>query len=88
MSTESWELQDRSSRFATPLPIAVRPAAQTRAAIGWQSKGDMHALLMQAGVRLDDHIGDFEGLVEIKCPLPLTHADCLAAGRKGAAGAP
>jgi hypothetical protein len=35
---------------------------------------------LQAGVSLDGHVGDFEGLVEIKCPLPLTHADYLTAG--------
>jgi len=33
----------------------------------------------QVGVSLDGHVGDFEGLVEIKCPLALTHADYLGA---------
>lgn len=37
---------------------------------------------LQAGVSLDGHVGDFEGLVEIKCPLALTHADYLTAGGK------
>lgn len=32
---------------------------------------------LQAGVSLDGHVGDFEGLVEIKCPLALTHAEYL-----------
>ena len=37
---------------------------------------------LQAGVSLDGHVGDFERLVEIKCPLALTHVDYLAAGGK------
>jgi hypothetical protein len=37
---------------------------------------------LQAGVSLDGHVGDFEGLVEIKCPLALTHADYMTARGK------
>lgn len=39
---------------------------------------------LQAGVSLDGHVGDYEGLVEIKCPLPLTHAEYLSGSIPGA----
>lgn len=39
---------------------------------------------LQAGVSLDGHVGDFEGLLEIKCPLALTHAGYLSGGVPGA----
>lgn len=35
---------------------------------------------LQAGVSLDGHVGDYIGLLELKCPLAITHADYLAAG--------
>jgi hypothetical protein len=38
---------------------------------------------LQAGVSLDGHVGDYEGLVEIKCPLALTHAEYLSGGVPG-----
>lgn len=38
-----------------------------------------HASLM-AGCSLDGHIGDFEGLVEVKSPIPATHLDYLKTG--------
>jgi len=37
---------------------------------------------LSVGVSLDGHVGDFQGIVEIKCPLALTHVDYLAAGGK------
>ncbi len=33
-----------------------------------------------AGCSLDGHVGDFEGIVEIKCPKPATHWDYLKTG--------
>jgi len=35
---------------------------------------------LQAGVSLDGHIGDYQGILELKCPQAFTHADYLAAG--------
>lgn len=35
---------------------------------------------LQAGVSLDGHVGDYLGLLELKCPTATTHADYLAAG--------
>lgn len=35
---------------------------------------------LQAGVSLDGHVGDFEGLLEIKCPIVMTHFDYLNGG--------
>lgn len=34
-----------------------------------------------AGASLDGHIGDFEGVVEAKCPIPATHLEYLKTGR-------
>lgn len=34
-----------------------------------------------AGCSLDGHIGDFEGIVEFKCPLPATHLSYLRWGK-------
>lgn len=38
-----------------------------------------HNTLM-VGVSLDGHVGDFEGIVELKCPIPATHLDYLRTG--------
>jgi len=35
---------------------------------------------LPVGVSLDGHVGDYQGLLELKCPLALTHADYLTAG--------
>ena len=32
---------------------------------------------LAAGCSLDGHVGDFEGIIEIKCPLPATHLETL-----------
>lgn len=37
---------------------------------------------LQTGVSLDGHVGDFLGLLELKCPQALTHVDYIAAGQK------
>lgn len=34
-----------------------------------------------AGCSLDGHVGDFAGIVEIKCPIPATHLDYLKTGK-------
>ncbi len=39
-----------------------------------------HPTLM-AGCSLDGHVGDFEGIVEIKSPIPATHLDYLKTGQ-------
>lgn len=36
---------------------------------------------LMAGCSLDGHIGDYEGIVEIKCPLPATHLTYLTTGK-------
>lgn len=35
---------------------------------------------LMVGCSLDGHVGDFEGLIEIKCPLPATHLSYLVTG--------
>jgi len=35
---------------------------------------------LMAGASLDGHVGDYEGIVEIKCPLPATHMEYLKTG--------
>jgi len=39
-----------------------------------------HNTLM-VGCSLDSHVGDFEGIVEIKCPIPATHWEYLQTGK-------
>jgi YqaJ-like recombinase protein len=39
----------------------------------------VHPSLM-AGCSLDGHVGDFEGIVEVKCPIAATHLDYLRSG--------
>jgi predicted phage-related endonuclease len=34
-----------------------------------------------AGASLDGHVGDFEGVVEVKCPRPATHLKTIRAGQ-------
>lgn len=36
---------------------------------------------LMAGASLDGHVGSFEGLIEIKAPLPATHLDYLRTGK-------
>jgi hypothetical protein len=36
---------------------------------------------MLAGCSLDGHVGDFEGIVEAKCPLPATHLEYIRSGK-------
>lgn len=36
---------------------------------------------VQAGCSLDGHVGDFEGIIEIKSPIPATHLDYLKTGK-------
>lgn len=38
-----------------------------------------HAALL-AGCSLDGHLGDFDGIVEVKCPIPATHLEYLKTG--------
>lgn len=35
---------------------------------------------LMAGTSLDGHVGDYEGIVEIKCPIPATHLEYLKTG--------
>ncbi len=36
---------------------------------------------LQAGVSLDGYVGDFDGIVEVKSPIPATHLEYLRSGR-------
>jgi hypothetical protein len=36
---------------------------------------------LYAGCSLDGHVGDFEGVVEVKCPMPATHLEYLRSGK-------
>jgi predicted phage-related endonuclease len=46
-----------------------------------QSTGFLAHLDHMAGCSLDGHVGDFEGIVELKCPNTTTHLGYLSAGR-------
>ena len=45
-----------------------------------QSSGYLKHTTLRAGCSLDGHIGDFEGIVEFKCPKSVTHVQYLRAG--------
>jgi len=45
-----------------------------------QSTGFLSADQLMVGCSLDGHVGDFEGLIEIKCPLAATHLEYLKTG--------
>ena len=42
--------------------------------------GFLEAKGLLAGCSLDGHVGDFEGIIEIKCPLAATHLETLKTG--------
>ena len=46
-----------------------------------QTTGFLQHGELMAGCSLDGHVGDFEGLIEAKCPLPATHLDYLTTGK-------
>lgn len=46
-----------------------------------QRTGFLSHNTMMAGASLDGHVGDFEGIVEIKCPIPATHMEYLESGK-------
>jgi YqaJ-like recombinase protein len=43
-----------------------------------QKSGFLQHKTLQAGCSLDGHIGDFSGIIELKCPKMATHLICLA----------
>jgi hypothetical protein len=45
-----------------------------------QSTGFIEHDTLMAGCSLDGHFGDFEGIVEIKCPTPAVHLEYLETG--------
>ena len=45
-----------------------------------QRSGFLQHTELMAGTSLDAHVGDYEGIVEIKCPIPATHLDYLKTG--------
>lgn len=42
-----------------------------------ETTGFLKHVELMAGCSLDAHVGDFEGLVSIKCPIPATHLETL-----------
>lgn len=44
------------------------------------STGFLSSTDYMAGCSLDGHVGQFEGIIEIKCPLPATHLEYLKSG--------
>lgn len=45
-----------------------------------QTTGFLQHTSLMAGCSLDGHVGDFEGIVEVKCPIAATHLDYLRSG--------
>ncbi len=45
-----------------------------------QTTGFLQHPSLMAGCSLDGHVGDFEGIVEVKCPIAATHLEYLRTG--------
>lgn len=43
--------------------------------------GFLSHYILRAGCSLDGHVGDFEGIIEIKSPIPATHLEYLRTGK-------
>jgi hypothetical protein len=61
-------------------PLAIA-AYEARTGQVVRSSGFLAHDTLAVGCSLDGHVGDFDGIVEIKCPLSLTHLDYWHAGR-------
>lgn len=46
-----------------------------------QRSGFLSHVEHMAGCSLDGHVGDYEGIAEIKCPIPATHWDYVRTGK-------
>lgn len=46
-----------------------------------QTVGFLRHDTLMAGASLDGYVGEFEGIVEVKCPIPATHLEYLITGR-------
>jgi hypothetical protein len=46
-----------------------------------RTTGFLRCTDIAAGCSLDGHINDFEGIIEVKCPIPATHLEALRSNR-------
>lgn len=60
-------------------PLAIG-AYEIANAVLVQRSGFLASTIYQAGCSLDGHVGDFEGIVEVKCPKSATHLRYLRGG--------
>ena len=71
----SQAMQDGIDR--EPDAVAIYEALTGRLSV---QTGFLSHISLMAGASLDGHVGDFEGIIEIKCPQPAAHADYLRSG--------
>ena len=68
-------MQDGVDREAEALRLYEQLSGHALRHTGFLRHTDLYA-----GCSLDGHVGDFEGVVEAKCPIPATHWDYLRSG--------
>jgi predicted phage-related endonuclease len=85
--TERLTLQAQESSFSsvhmergTEVEPLARGAYEAASGNLIRTTGFLSNRALMAGCSLDGHVGDFEGIVEIKCPMSTTHADYLRVG--------
>ena len=72
--------QSQAMQHGIDREAEARGAYEAMAGHLLQNTGFVSASDLMVGCSLDGHVGDFEGLIEIKCPLSATHLDYLKTG--------
>jgi predicted phage-related endonuclease len=76
---------DRYVSVAMARAVALEPFAvaayEARTGLVVRTTGFLRHDRLPVGCSLDGHVGDFEGIVEIKCPQSPTHLDYWRTGR-------
>lgn len=73
----SWEMQQGAEREPDARTLYEALTGRIVVQTGFV-RSTVHAWV---GCSLDGHVGDFEGVVEAKCPIPATHFDFLRTGK-------
>jgi predicted phage-related endonuclease len=73
---QSRDMQYGSDTEQEARVVYSEATGQTLKRVGFLSHLDL-----MAGVSLDGYVGDYEGIVEMKCPIPATHLDYIRTGK-------
>jgi hypothetical protein len=72
--------QSRAMQMGVEREGAARAAYEALTGEVVQTTGFLQHTSLAAGVSLDGHIGDFAGIIEIKCPQPAAHLEAVRSG--------